>query len=63
MLRFSKKFEIMLLLFTLNLVKTPQQLHSKQLSTTHYPYLYQQTLELLIIHCLTRLKITPEYKH
>ena len=38
----KKKTEIMLLLYTLNLVKTPQYLASKW--QNHFPYVHKETL-------------------
>ena len=38
----KKKKEIMLLLYTLNLVKTPQYLASKW--QNHFPYVHKETL-------------------
>ena len=41
----KKKSEIMLLLYTLNLVKTPQLLAGKR--QNHFPYVHKETLRVL----------------
>ena len=55
MLILAKNAEIMLLLFTLSQVKTPQQVPNKQVDAKHI-YPVHLHLESLRVHCLTNLK-------